>query len=134
MNQLYVDSNIIVSLLTKDEPEQFKHISDMLESGKYQLMITAGIILETCWILKRVFEFSNPQVGHALLHLLQVENVEPEEESIILTLNIYARHENMDIADCFLSAKSKVNNIPVVTFERDFRKLGCEYYKPNQLK
>lgn len=89
----------------KDDSEHFKHISDMLEFEKYQVIITAGIILETCWILSKVFEFSNPQVGHAFLHLLQVENVEPEEESSILTLNIYARHENIDITDCFLSAE-----------------------------
>ncbi|MNW60347.1 tRNA(fMet)-specific endonuclease VapC [compost metagenome] len=127
------DTNILVRLFTQDDKEQFKKVSEMLDSGDFQIIVSSPVIIETCWVLKSHYKHSNVDVGNALLSLSQIDNIIFEEDYMKDALRLFVDQGNVDIVDCYLSAKSKTINMPVVTWDSDFKKLGCEYYKPNQL-
>ena len=134
--KLLADTNIILRLLTQDDAEQFRHISNMLESRKYELIITAVTITEACWILRNKagrYKLNNETIGNIFLDLLAVENILPEDEHIRTALHLFTEVKNVDFVDCYLSAKSKNSNTAVTTWDNDFRKLSCEYYKPSDL-
>ncbi|SDD49843.1 Predicted nucleic-acid-binding protein, contains PIN domain [Paenibacillus sp. CF095] len=126
------DTNILVRLFTQDDKEQFEKFSEMLDSGDIQMMVSSPVIIETCWVLKSHYKHPNVDVGNALLNLSQIDNIIFEEDYMKDALRLFVEKGNVDIVDCYLSAKSKTINMPVVTWDGDFKKLGCEYYKPDQ--
>lgn len=134
--KLLVDTNIIMRILAKDDVEQLRHISNMLESRKYELIITAVTITEACWILGSKngdYRLSNETIGDIFLDLLTVDNIYPEDDDIRTALHQFVKAKNVDFVDCYLSAKSNRSKTPIATYDKDFRKLGCEYYKPSDL-
>lgn len=126
------DTNILVRLFTQDDKEQFEKVSEMLDSGDIQIMVSSPVMIETCWVLKSHYKHANVDVGNALLNLSQIDNIIFEEDYMKDALRLFVEKGNVDIVDCYLSAKSKTINLPVVTWDSDFKKLGCEYYKPDQ--
>lgn len=58
--------------------------------------------------------------------------MEPEEEVAIEALRLYDE-KNVDFADAILSVKLS-NALPVLTWDKkDFKRLNCEYFSPNEL-
>ena len=66
------------------------------------------------------------------MNVLEVTNIDPEEEFVIEALTLFA-DKNVDFADALLSVKSR-KNTPVLTWgKKDFKKLNCEYYIPDEI-
>ncbi len=66
------------------------------------------------------------------MNLLEVNNIDPEEESVVEALTLFA-DKNVDFADALFSVKSR-KNTPVLTWDKkDFKKLNCEYYIPDEI-
>jgi predicted nucleic-acid-binding protein len=59
-----VDTNVIVGLLTEDDPQQTAYAASLFAAN--QIWIAKTVILETNWVLKSVQRFRPETVREAL--------------------------------------------------------------------
>ena len=51
-----IDTNLLVRLLTNDEPQQAARAIQLFKSGA-EIFIGKTVLLETAWVLRSVYEF-----------------------------------------------------------------------------
>lgn len=135
VNRFLTDTNVLIRLIVKDDEDKFRTMIELakkVENHELTLIIPTVVIAECCWLLKSFYELEKSVIKEYLTDILQSVNVEPEEETVIEALRLYAE-KNVDFADALLSVKSS-STLPVLTWDKkDFKRLNCEYFSPNEL-
>ena len=72
-----VDTNIVVRLLTGDDPGQYQKARRLFEQETVFLPDT--VILETAWVLRHTYGFDPSSVVNAFRSLLGLSNVRTED-------------------------------------------------------
>ena len=98
------DTNIIVRLLTGDEPEQTVRARKLFETETVFLAKT--VILEAEWVLRRLYRLERLPVIHALEALISLPNVRCEDEPRVRQALTWNR-ANLDFADALHLASSR---------------------------
>ena len=109
-----VDTNILIRLLTGDDPVQTQAAERVMASGA--IWIAKTVLLETAWVLRAVYSFDDRAVGEAVTKLLGLPNVEVEDEPSIaaaLALMVWG----LDFADA-IHLSSRPEGARFVTFDR----------------
>lgn len=98
-----IDTNIIVRLLTKDDPAQYKKSYALFQNEI--LWIPDTVILETEWVLRYAYEFTPAQICAAFRKLLGLQNVHVDHPQLLAKVILW--HESgLDFADAFHLVKS----------------------------
>jgi len=119
-----VDTNILVRILTCDDNLQLRKALALFEHN--EIFITDTVILETEWVLRYAYEFSDPDINDALGRLLGLPRVHVAHPRQIADALIWHKH-GLDFADALhLSASNAQDSF--FTFDRQFAK------KAKQLK
>ncbi|TAN41732.1 MAG: type II toxin-antitoxin system VapC family toxin [Nitrospirae bacterium] len=93
-----VDTNIIVRLLTGDEPSQSAKAKAVFK--KNAVFIPETVMLETEWVLRHAYGFDQEEIHQAFLKLCGLPNIVLQNPQHLLTaLQWYA--EGLDFADAF---------------------------------
>ncbi len=91
-----VDTNVIVRLLTNDDKAQTVAAQNVLAAGP--IWIAKTVLLETAWVLERVYGYSDELIREAFMRLLGMPEVYAEDESdIIQALALAAK--GLDLPD-----------------------------------
>jgi len=126
-----VDTNVLVRLLTNDDPSEAKRALRVMESD--DILIPKTVLLETEWVLRHGYVIAREVISQAFQSLLGLANVEPENSQAV-TQALAWYEGGIDFADALhLASSSKVDRF--ATFDRDFvrkgSKLGSiEVFKP----
>lgn len=135
MNTFLVDTNVLVRLIAKDDEKKFQTILKLIEkvdNGEYILLIPVITIAECCWLFESFYKLPKSLIAQYLIDILESENVEAEDQDSVEILKVYGE-KNVDFADALLSLKS-TRRLAVLTWDKkDFKKLDCEFYSPNDL-
>lgn len=100
-----VDTNVIVRLLTNDDPLQFEK-SKTIFSIENKILIPTSVVLECEWVLRYAYNFKQPEITTAFQSLFGLPNVHLENPSEIS--NAIEWHQNgMDFADAIHLALSE---------------------------
>ena len=99
-----VDTNIIIRLLTGDNPQQYS-ASLKLFKGQ-QIFIPNTVILETEWVLRFVYEFTPKQICAAFRQLFGLSNVHLDHAHLVAQV-IDWHEQGLDFADAFHLAQSQ---------------------------
>ena len=110
-----LDTNVVVRIVTRDDPEQAEAAVAALENQP--LWLAKTVLLETEWVLRYSYALSREVVEHAFLELLGLENLEVEDRSSVLSA-IAAWREGMDFADALHVASCR-NATTFLTFDRE---------------
>ncbi len=111
-----VDTNILVRLLTRDDPAQAAAAAAEMRAGP--LYISATVLLETEWVLRHAYKFVQEQVGDALLAVVNLSGATIDDEAPVrAALRWHA--DGMDFADALHLAKAHEAD-EFVTFDRRF--------------
>lgn len=78
---LAVDTNIVVRLLTGDDPKQTASAKAVFASGP--IWIAKTVLLETDWVLRRLYGYDEVAVRSALDTLFGLNNVHVEDHSSV---------------------------------------------------
>ena len=76
-----VDTNVVVRLLTGDEPMQEAAARALFASGP--VWIAKTVLLETGWVLRSLYGFEEGAIRTAFTKLLGLKNVHVEDESSV---------------------------------------------------
>ena len=113
---LGVDTNVIIRLLTEDDPATTARAGQLFERERIYLAKT--VILETAWVLRRAYEFDPAEIIHAFERLLSLPNVTCEDADAVTDAIQWTRR-GMDFADALHLASSRAG-AEFVTFDRKF--------------
>jgi predicted nucleic-acid-binding protein len=76
-----VDTNVLVRLLTGDDPKQAAMSRELF--ARESIWIAKTVLLETGWVLRSLYGFEEGAIRDAFTKLLGLENVEAEDRSTI---------------------------------------------------
>jgi predicted nucleic-acid-binding protein len=114
------DTNVIVRLLTGDEPRQTDRARRLFETETVFLPKT--VLLETEWVLRRLYRLQRDAIMRGLEALISLPNVRCEDEPAVRQALAWGRAE-MDFADSLHLAASRTA-ARFATFDRALIKAG----------
>ena len=74
-----IDTNVMVRLLTQDDPKQAAVAKSLFAAGP--IWISKTVLLETGWVLRSLYGFDEAAVSDALAKLLGLKNVHTEDKA-----------------------------------------------------
>lgn len=115
---LAVDTNVIVRLLTEDEPVQAARAREIFE--RETVLLVKTVLLETEWVLRSVYGFESSRIADSLHALAALPNVVCEDLHSVADAIKWTR-AGMDFADALHLASSRPAR-RFATFDRKFVK------------
>lgn len=98
------DTNVIVRLLTDDEPRQAQQARRMFETET--IFLPKTVLLEAEWVLRRLYRLEPLPLGRALEGLIGLANVRCEDEPAVRRALAWTQ-QGMDFADALHLASSR---------------------------
>lgn len=121
-----VDTNVLVRLLTGDDADQTKRAAALFK--KETIFIPKTVLLETEWVLRRLYRLDRKTVVSALRKLSGLGNVEIEQP-LVVTQALQCCEDGMDFADALHLASSQ-NCRKFATFDEQLEKSASAGIKP----
>jgi predicted nucleic-acid-binding protein len=114
-----VDTNVLVRLLTGDDPTQAAVARALFETGP--VWIAKTVLLETSWVLQSLYDFNEIAVGEAFKKLLGLRNVQVEDEAAIIAALLLTTGHGLELADA-IHLSGRPHGVTFATFDRPFAK------------
>jgi predicted nucleic-acid-binding protein len=109
-----VDTNVLIRLLTADEPEQARRSSELF--ARNRVFIPKTVVLETEWVLRYAYGFEPEAIVTGLRNLFGLSNVDIEDlPAVKQALDWHA--QGVDFADG-LHLASSASARQFATFDR----------------
>jgi predicted nucleic-acid-binding protein len=111
-----VDTNVVVRLLTGDDPKQAAAAKTLFASEP--IWIAKTVLLETGWVLRSLYGFEESAIRDAFIKLLGLKNVHTEDEPAVAAALALAVH-GIELADALHLSSSPAGAV-CVSFEQSF--------------
>jgi predicted nucleic-acid-binding protein len=115
-----VDTNVLVRLLTWDDPEQAAEAKALFSAN--DIFVAKTVLLETEWVLRSLYALDTGRIAGALRGLLGLPRVRCEDRNAV-EMALRCFEQGLDFADA-LHLTSSVGASKLVTFDQRFRKRG----------
>jgi predicted nucleic-acid-binding protein len=113
-----VDTNVLIRLLTGDDPKQAASARGLFERSP--IWIAKTVLLETGWVLRGRYGFEESAIREAFRKLSGLPNVQIEDESAVAAALDLVSH-GLDFADA-LHLASRPADASFVSFDKSFVK------------
>ena len=112
-----VDTNILVRLLTGDDPQQTIAAERFVAPGAW---VSTRALAETIWVLERRYRLSAMQQADAVDMLLsQAELTIQDSDAVTTALDLFRSKPSLGFSDCLmLEIARKAGHLPLGTFDR----------------
>jgi len=121
-----VDTNVLIRLLTRDDPAQLRAAEDFVQHGAW---ISQLVLMEAAWVLEAVYGVRKKELARGLEMLLDHERLVVQEPDVVAAaLAAFTRPRAPGFSDCLILAVArKAGHLPMGTFDRGLAKLeGAE--------
>lgn len=99
-----VDTNVLVRLLTEDDPDQAKRVAKLF--GENEIFIPKTVMLETEWVLRHAYGIDKKGILGAFQRLMGLSTVQIEDhQTISVAVSWY--NKEFDFADALHLASSR---------------------------
>lgn len=120
-----VDTNLIIRYLVQDHEKHARaagKLFDACDRGDVVILVLPVVLAECVFVLESFYRHPRADIAAALGRLISSPGVEISEVTIHLdALNRY-KAAKAHFVDCLLAATAVANDVPVATFDQDFRK------------
>jgi predicted nucleic-acid-binding protein len=116
-----VDTNVLVRLLVRDQPNQVRAAEDFIASGAW---VSHLVLAESVWVLDAVYKRGPEQIASALEKLLDHKKLTLQDPDVVsAALEKHRRHPGLGFSDCLvLETARKAGHLPLGTFDRGLSK------------
>jgi predicted nucleic-acid-binding protein len=121
-----VDTNVLVRLITRDDPTQLATAEAWIARGAW---VSTLVLAETTWVLGSVYNLESGEIATVVEMLLSHEQLSLQDvEVVAAALAQYRRLPALGFSDCLvLEIARKAGHLPIGTFDRRLSKLdGAE--------
>jgi len=128
-----LDTNVILRFVLGDDATQSPKAHGFmkrLESGSEVAELEDIVLAETVWVLEKRARVPRFEIARTLSDFLVFQGIRYRGKRTGLQALTFFGSTNCDIADCLLAARAKSRRAKVVSFDNDFKKLGCAWESP----
>ena len=121
-----VDTNVLVRLITGDNPTQVAVAEEFVQKGAW---VSKLAVAEVAWVLASVYQRKASDVASAIEMLLNHEHLTIEDSEVVsVALDQFRAKPTVGFSECLLlEIARKAGHLPLGTFDRDLGKLdGAE--------
>jgi predicted nucleic-acid-binding protein len=111
-----VDTNVVIRLLTQDDPKQTAAARSLFAAGP--IWIAKTVLLETGWVLRSLYGFEEGAIRDALTNLLGLKNVHTEDKPSMAAALALTVH-GIELADA-MHFTSRPPGAVFVSFDQSF--------------
>jgi predicted nucleic-acid-binding protein len=111
-----VDTNVVVRLLTGDDPKQAAAAKSLFAAGP--IWIARTVLLETGWVLDSLYGFDKGAVRDAFTKLLGLKNVHTEDKPSMVAALALTAH-GIELSDA-MHLSSRPPGAIFVSFDQSF--------------
>ncbi len=135
IKKFFIDTNIILRYLTKDDPVQFPRCRQLFkkaQDGEVLLITSTLVIAEIIWTLSSYYRVPKDQIIEKLSIIIGSDAVQILDKDLIAeALVLYAR-KNVDYIDAYNAVLLKHLNLKeIYSYDRDFDKIdGIDRLEP----
>jgi predicted nucleic-acid-binding protein len=117
-----VDTNVVVRLITRDDPRQTAQAEAFVAKGAW---VSHIVLVEVIWVLDSVFELPHKQLVIAIDMLLNHRDLLLQESEVVsAALARFRRRPRLGFSDCMvLESARKAGHLPLATFEKELGRL-----------
>ena len=119
-----VDTNLIVRYLVQDHEKHAKaagKLFDACDRGDVVIVVLPAVLAECVFVLESFYEHPRRDIASALGRLISSPGVEIDAAINLDALDRY-RKTKVHFVDCLIAASAATENMPVASFDQDFRK------------
>ena len=116
-----IDTNVIVRLLTRDDPAQFAAAVDLVKASgpDRPLFVNPVVIAETVWVLERVYGIDRATARQKLAGLLDTVEIRVPETLRMDNWSEWLQSPHPDFSDTVIAALNIANGCEkTMTFDR----------------
>lgn len=128
-----LDANVILRFVLGDDPAQSPGAHALmrrLEAGQDLAEIEDVVLAEIVWVLEKRAKVPRFEIAHTLSDLVVFPGIRYRGKRVGRQALTFYGSTTWDIADCLLAARAKSRRLKVLSFDQDFRKLGCAWEEP----
>jgi predicted nucleic-acid-binding protein len=121
-----VDTNILVRLITRDDPRQVPIAEAFIARGAW---VSTLVLAETSWVLETVYGLEHEEIATVIEMLLAHEHLSLQDAEVVsAALEGYRSVPSLGFTDCLvLELARKAGHLPLGTFDKRLGKLdGAE--------
>jgi predicted nucleic-acid-binding protein len=117
-----LDTNVLVRLLTGDDPNQAAAAEAFVSSGAW---ISHLVLAETLWVLDSVYDRSPASLARSIRMLLEHDSLVVQDSDVVeAALAHFIARPALGFSDCLvLEIARKAGHKPLGTFDRGLAKL-----------
>jgi predicted nucleic-acid-binding protein len=120
-----VDTNLIVRHLVQDHEKHAKaagRLFDACDRGDVVIVVLPAVLAECLFVLESFYEHPRGDIASAMGRLISSPCVEIDGAAIHLDALDRYRKTKVHFVDCLIAATAATENMPVASFDQDFRK------------
>jgi predicted nucleic-acid-binding protein len=116
-----VDTNLVVRLIVRDNPEQVRAAETFITKGAW---VSHLVLAETLWVLDAVYERSADQLATVVEMLLNHKELTLQDADVVVAaLDLFRARPAIGFADCLvLEIARKAGHLPLGTFDKALAK------------
>jgi predicted nucleic-acid-binding protein len=117
-----VDTNVLVRLITRDEPRQTASAESFVAKGGW---VSVLALAEAIWVLGSVYDLNSTDQAMAVEMLLNHRQlVLHERETVAAALELFRTRPALGFSDCLMvELARKAGHLPLGTFDRNLAKV-----------
>lgn len=117
-----VDTNVLVRLIVRDDPEQIGVAESFVSTGAWASHL---VLAEATWVLDAVYDRTPEQIATAIDMLLNHKDLTIQDAEVVTkALEHFRRRPALGFSECLvLELARKAGHLPLGTFDRDLSKL-----------
>ncbi len=137
-DKVFIDTNIFLRILTGDNKKMSDECARLLVAiklGKIEARTSTLVLSEIVWTLGTTYNFSKERVAKAIKSIISVSGIKVVEgHEVALAVELF---ENFSVKfiDSLIASISSVQKGKwvVVSYDKDFDKLGVKRFEPSQV-
>ena len=127
MQTYYLDTNILLRFLLKDNAVQVAKLRSYFlkaQQGAIKIVILPQLVIEMEYVLRKVYKYPKTALVEHLQNIVELSYIEIVDRQILYaSVNLYKAY-TIDFVDAYLFASAKANSAEVLSFDKDFTKIG----------
>ena len=116
-----VDTNVLVRILTRDDPKQVRAADDFVAAGAWVPLLA---LAEAIWVLATVYE-RDVEIGASVSQLLDHKDLILQDREVVAAAReVFRSRPALGFTDCLLlEVARKAGHLPLGTFDRGLGKM-----------
>ncbi len=137
--QYFIDTNIFLRVLIKEDEAQYSHCYSVLKTIKENEMkaqTSTLVLAEIVWTLNSYYKFSKKDTVVAVKSILYLRGLDIEDHyNYPKALELYEKY-SIKFIDALIASHPEIleKKITIVSYDQDYKKLPVLFLTPEKLK